>query len=502
MGTITIKRRPRKWPDEYSKDAVQLKAPPALPRQPDGSLTLMLLPAAAMAGTSAFFFLPESPAFMKMMGTLMVLSSLGMALAQVVRARRGPTAYMSGERRRYLSYLARTREQVSETARQQRQAERYLFPEPIHLWALVAQRTRLWERRPGDADFVEVRIGVGPQRLATELIGPPSASTEEWEPLTERAVRRFVAAHAHLDGLPLAISLRAFPWLTVHGEAEAVYGLARAVVGQLAALHSPEDFRLAVVAAPGAAPEWEWIKWLPHAYLGGDPSGPKTGLLICDSLDELEEVLAEDLAARPVFRRDEQPLLDRPHLVVLVDSGNHPPAEAPAEEDALHGVTVIEIVPGHQPSSPLYGQPVLTASASTLRLETGTGAAYTGIPDALSSTEATALARALAPLRTRAQEDEEPLLRSLDFTELMDIVDPAALDVAQMWRQRRPADRLRVPIGVDKDGAPVILDLKEASQGGMGPHGLCVGATGSGKSELLRTLVLGLATTRASRQEP
>ncbi|MEV4625499.1 type VII secretion protein EccCb [Micromonospora sp. NPDC049523] len=55
------------------------------------------------------------------------------------------------------------------------------------------------------------------------------------------------------------------------------------------------------------------------------------------------------------------------------------------------------------------------------------------------------------------------------------------------------AEYLRVPIGIDEDGEPLHLDIKEAAQGGDGPHGLLVGATGSGKSELLRTLVTALA---------
>src|SRR5665811_148710 len=44
-----------------------------------------------------------------------------------------------------------------------------------------------------------------------------------------------------------------------------------------------------------------------------------------------------------------------------------------------------------------------------------------------------------------------------------------------------------------RDRVPTRLDLREASVGGMGPHGMLIGATGSGKSELLKTLVLGLA---------
>ena len=60
------------------------------------------------------------------------------------------------------------------------------------------------------------------------------------------------------------------------------------------------------------------------------------------------------------------------------------------------------------------------------------------------------------------------------------------------WRKgnRHP---LQLPIGIDDEGAAVQLDLREAARGGDGPHGLIVGATGSGKSELLRTLLTAAA---------
>ncbi|HEX3650865.1 MAG TPA: type VII secretion protein EccCb, partial [Pseudonocardiaceae bacterium] len=75
--------------------------------------------------------------------------------------------------------------------------------------------------------------------------------------------------------------------------------------------------------------------------------------------------------------------------------------------------------------------------------------------------------------------------------------DPTTFDVPAAWRERPKAKRFRVPVGVGEQGQLVELDLKEAAAQGMGPHGLCVGATGSGKSEFLRTLVLGLALTHS-----
>jgi len=77
-------------------------------------------------------------------------------------------------------------------------------------------------------------------------------------------------------------------------------------------------------------------------------------------------------------------------------------------------------------------------------------------------------------------------------------VTRVTLDTGITWQRRAPRNRLRIPIGVDPEGRPVELDLKESAEGGMGPHGLVIGATGSGKSELLRTLVIGMAATHSS----
>ncbi|MFD7921832.1 type VII secretion protein EccCb [Streptomyces sp. NPDC059740] len=115
---------------------------------------------------------------------------------------------------------------------------------------------------------------------------------------------------------------------------------------------------------------------------------------------------------------------------------------------------------------------------------------------------AAALGRRAAGGWSRAESSEissdaVPLLESQQFSHLLGIGDAGSFDVAQGWGARSSHERLRVPMGVCQDGRPALLDLKEAAQGGMGPHGLCVGSTGSGKSELLRTLVLALAVTHS-----
>ena len=89
---------------------------------------------------------------------------------------------------------------MRKTARRQRDAQYYLHPAPEQLWAVVAEGSRVWERRVGDEDFGQVRIGLGPQQLATPLVAPETAPVDELEPLTAGAMQQFLATHGRWTG--------------------------------------------------------------------------------------------------------------------------------------------------------------------------------------------------------------------------------------------------------------------------------------------------------------
>ena len=359
----------------------------------------------------------------------------------------------------------------------------------------------MWERRIGDEDFGQVRIGLGPQQLATPLVAPDTAPVDELEPLTAGAMQQFLATHGTLDGLPMAVSLRAFYHMTVSGEPESVRGTARALVGQLAALHSPEDLVVAVVAAGGSRrPSGSGRSGCRTRRRRARPDGAGSGACSATDSAELEELLAEPpggppavppgrrtAAARPAARRRRARRWSRAARLRC----------SPAPE-GLQGVTVIEVVPGEL-DEPRGG---LSVVVHPERTATGVGA-RPGVRRHARTCCRRGRRGARPPARAAARgtggDDDEPLLANLDFTDLLNLGDAASVDVAPHLAARVPR---RSGCGCRsasaRTAAPVMLDLKEAAQEGMGPHGLCVGATGSGKSELLRTLVLGLAVTHSS----
>ena len=101
---------------------------------------------------------------------------------------------LKGERRDYLRYLGQIRKQIRSQRGPAALLHLFTHPDPARLWAMVST-DRLWERRANHADFAEVRIGLGQQRLALKLQAPQTKPVEDLEPLCASALRRLFGLH-------------------------------------------------------------------------------------------------------------------------------------------------------------------------------------------------------------------------------------------------------------------------------------------------------------------
>ncbi|HEY3503324.1 MAG TPA: type VII secretion protein EccCa [Actinocatenispora sp.] len=500
MTVDTVRRRGRRvtLPEPPSGE-ISLQSPPVLPRGSGqgGMQLLFFLPMMLGMGAMSFVYIGRSGGVMTyVFGALYAGAMIGMLVMSFSRGGAAKKAQINNERRDYLRYLAGLRGQVQRVAEKQRDAMLAGGPDPADLWTVVGTE-RLWERARGDRDFGRVRIGTGPQRLATPLRAPQTAPLEDLDPVCSTSLRHFIRAYATVSGLPVAISLRSFHRITLVGDRPAALDLARAVLAQLAVFHAPDDLRVGVCASGDRWSDWDWTKWLPHAADTGraDAAGPIR--LCADDLGTLADLLGADLGDRAAFGHPSAAAL--PHVVVVVDGGRTYGDTRIAPDGGLAGVTVLEVGGTVDESGPEPGVLGLFLTDGRVGMATADGVAFAGDGDTMDAGSAEALARSMTPLYTGTPvRDELPLSATFGLADLLGLGDPRGIDPGVTWRARAPRDRLRIPLGIDPDGRPVELDLKESAEHGMGPHGLVIGATGSGKSELLRTLVAGLAVTHSS----
>ncbi len=506
VSTVRFIRGARRPVPRTPGGEVALQAPPEIPRIVPGNLMTKLMPVvmvAAMVGMVALMFTSGMAAnpMMLMFPAMMMISMLGM-VAGGGRSGGARTAEANEDRKDYLRYLDQLRKDVAVTSTSQRRALEWSHPDPGVLWSL-AGTARMWERRVADPDFCHVRVGRGSQRLATRLVAPETGPVEELEPVSAVSLRRFVRAHSVVSDLPTAVSMRGFAAVSLTGERGAARAVVRAMLASLCTFHDPDQVRVAVVCGPDTVGHWEWTKWLPHTQHDLVRDGAGSARMIYGSFLELESALGEYLSLRNRFARGTPPTAGVPHLVIVIDGGLLDNTGTDLIRTGLESVTLVDLSSFATNLAATRGLRLFTENGS-IGAVSGPQLEVFGAADVLSVAQAETVARRLSPYRTASVSgadssmDEPESISS--WNHLLSIADVGRLDPDRVWVPRRGRDRLRVPIGVAPDGSAVEIDLKESAENGMGPHGLCIGATGSGKSEFLRTLVLGLITTHGPDQ--
>src|SRR5437899_9259911 len=426
---MDFSREPRLPAPPMMQGDITLEPLPDVPKPLPGNPLARLLPVAMLvaAGGMMALYLTSGGSTtrgpMSMFFPVMMVASVVGSLAYSTRGG-NQTAALNEARRDYLGYLDALDRTIAETAVDQHRSLHWSHPDPEALWMLAGGR-RMWERALHDPDFCHVRVGRGAQPLCAKLITPELGPAHGLDPVTSSALSQLVVRRSTVADVPIAVRLQSISALAVDADPSAARALLRAVVCQLATLHSPDDVRIAAVSRAMSA-DWDWLKWVPHHQHPrlADAAGPAR--MSYRSLAEATAACgsSDDSAS--------------PHVVIVVDDG----------------------------PAPVLEQPFIEGPRLQLRIDGDMRA------DGLTLSHASVWARRLAPYRPTARGGASHSPTTIGWLELMGLTDPDSIDPARRWGAHQGRQRLRVPIGVSERGDPVMLDIKEAAQNGMGPHGL------------------------------
>jgi S-DNA-T family DNA segregation ATPase FtsK/SpoIIIE len=438
---------------------IVLPSPPAPPPRRRLAWVAVVLPA---VGGGLMAWLLATPTFL-FFALLSPVIALGTWLSERWSGRRSGRREAAEHAAETAAAEARVAEAVVATVR----ATEAAHPDLAALVSAARRRSHLlWCRSALRPEAVVVRVGTG------------SGDTRVIRRLPDGSRVRETALH-----LPAVVDLSAGGGLAVVGPRERAFGVLAGVVAQLCALHAPGDVDLLLLTDESRLPDWAWARWLPHLA----PPSVQVRTPAGDRSEESLHAWLTDLVARRSPTAGATRVAG-PRLVVLVDRELGPDLAATLRAGRDAGILVLTSADSEE-RLPVPVDAVLALAGETgdqgrLR-EPGTPERTDITVDRMPRAVAAELARALAPLAPAGAGNGLPsAVRMLDLPGAGFRLDDRG-ELAGSWSRAR--DRLVGVLGRSGQG-PVEFDLVR-----QGPHALVAGTTGSGKSELLQTLITGLA---------
>lgn len=466
-------------------EKIEVLDPPAKPEKPKNNIFMRLLPSLGMlvaAGVMAVYG-----------GTMIIMSAIsgGMAIfTTIMSIKEGNKDYKVKSKERiekYEAYIAKKREEIVQFREQEHsELEQIYVSQQIEEERFEAFSSDLFDRMPEDEDYLCVRLGSGEIASKREIDYKKQEKLEvedELSQIPEQICEEFKNVH----NAPVTCDFKEINAMGVIGAPEYRFEILKNIVIDIAARQYFSDVKMFFIAENEHKERIQWLRFLPHVY--NETIGIRN--IVCDdeSKNLIFEYLYKELSIREQNKKHEENI-----IVFFYDEygfKSHPISKFVDKAKDL-GVTFVFFgnTNADIPQGCGYIVSVADEINAVLINTQNRGESLEFVYPAISDQHAEDIVKLLAPVYTEEISLEGTLTKNITMFELLNILAVDDIDLKSRWAKSQVFNSMAAPLGVSKTGV-VCLDLHDKAHG---PHGLVAGTTGSGKSEILQTYILAMAT--------
>lgn len=492
-GYPEYKRSPRLI-KRINNDKITLLKPTAQESRKKGGLTKVILPPVAMLGVSA------ASAIMMGRGIFVLVTIAGTLLTLIFSI----TTFLSenkelkekNKKRKvvYEQYLLKVRKDLNTLKENEIDAMEYNNPGIHDIEEMINEfNPRIYERDVNDDDFLNVCVGHARDKCSFEVSLDYDALSTEKDPLLEET-REIYSNYQYIDNKPIIVDLKK-AHIGIVGEKKDVHQQIQNMLTQITFFQSYHSVEVIMLYNEKYATKFSYLKWYPHTKihsvnLTGDINNERVRDQV---LGSLHQILKDRKLKRDENKRE---MAYFPHYIIIVDDYhlimNHAIMEYLQEVKTDLGFTLVYTAQKRANLPENIKTVIMMEDAQTanLLLNEGTEVNMKLRETPFNDVNLEKMARNLNSLN-HMQGVSAHIPESITYFDMYKVHTPEELNIKERWAKGESHKSLAVPLGVRAEDDYVELNLHEKAHG---PHGLVAGTTGSGKSEIIQSYILSLAT--------
>lgn len=491
------------------KEKINIDAPPTKVQNREMPAIYSIGPMVTMSLTSVVFALSAINNMSKNGNLWTVIPSIVTAFAMITSCLLWPSLIKKYEKnqiiknekkrqQKYREYIDSKRSKINMLIKMQAQVLRdnYLSPKECSE-IILNKKSTLWNREIKDDDFLSLRVGMGTRPLDVDINYREEDFMMEDDDLKTLAFE-LVNETRNLENVPISYSFKDKFISGIVGKEETNKDFLDMLILQLVTFYSYDEVKLVLLTNEKKSYKWDYLKDVPHIFSNDKQTrffGTNTNSKKEISL-YLERILKER-ESMDIYSKTDTPYKElKPYYVIISDD--------------YDGIRSLEIVKDILSSKKNCGFSliILDDKLSELPNECENFISVAQKTSGIFTSEVSSTTQQefdadfigdididkcfynLANIPVELANDESNLPKTISFLEMYNVGMVEQLNILNRYKNNDSVNNLAVPVGVDKLGELLYLDLHEKAHG---PHGLIAGMTGSGKSEFIITYILSMA---------